>query len=94
MPKTARSLVASRPAREEGCRAERADERAAHDHRVEEEGRARLGNKPLPAATTTASLVAAGSRFFLVYDNYEAILAYNCAHTYALSVALLSDRLR
>jgi membrane-bound lytic murein transglycosylase B len=41
-----------------------------------------------------ASLVTAGTRDFLVYDNYEAILGYNCAHTYALSVALLSDRLK
>ena len=30
---------------------------------------------------------------FLVYDNYEALLDYNCAHTYALSVGLLADRL-
>jgi len=30
----------------------------------------------------------------LVYANDEALLAYNCAHTYALSVALLADRIR
>jgi membrane-bound lytic murein transglycosylase B len=29
----------------------------------------------------------------LVYDNYDVLLSYNCAHAYALSVALLSDRL-
>jgi membrane-bound lytic murein transglycosylase B len=29
-----------------------------------------------------------------VYGNYEALLGYNCAHAYALSVGLLSDRLR
>jgi membrane-bound lytic murein transglycosylase B len=29
-----------------------------------------------------------------VYPNYDAILGYNCAHYYALAVALLSDRLR
>jgi membrane-bound lytic murein transglycosylase B len=29
-----------------------------------------------------------------VYENYEAILGYNCAHTYALSVALLADRIK
>jgi membrane-bound lytic murein transglycosylase B len=40
-----------------------------------------------------ASLIRDGRRAFLVYDNYEALLDYNCAHTYALSVALLSDRL-
>jgi membrane-bound lytic murein transglycosylase B len=29
-----------------------------------------------------------------VYGNYEALLAYNCAHAYALSVAVLADRVR
>jgi membrane-bound lytic murein transglycosylase B len=29
-----------------------------------------------------------------VYDNYDALLRYNCAHAYALSVALLAERLR
>jgi membrane-bound lytic murein transglycosylase B len=40
-----------------------------------------------------ASLVLGSSRQFLVYANYDAILEYNCAHAYALSVALLSDRI-
>ena len=26
-----------------------------------------------------------------MYRNYEAILGYNCAHTYALSVSMLGD---
>ena len=30
---------------------------------------------------------------FLVHSNYDALLAYNCAHSYAISVALLADRL-
>jgi len=51
------------------------------------------GNKPLPTAAIDASLVRTGSRFFLVYANYDAILAYNCAHSYALSVGLLADRI-
>ena len=33
------------------------------------------------------------NRAFLVTANYEALLAYNCAHTYALSVAMLADRI-
>jgi membrane-bound lytic murein transglycosylase B len=48
----------------------------------------------LPAADIAAGLVKTDTRQFLVYDNYDAILAYNCAHYYALSVALLADRLR
>ena len=47
----------------------------------------------LPAADTPASLVRVDTRRFLVYGNYEALLAYNCAHTYALSVALLAERI-
>jgi membrane-bound lytic murein transglycosylase B len=53
-----------------------------------------VGNRPLPTSTIPASLVTAGARNFLVYDNYDAILGYNCAHTYALSVVLLSDRIK
>ena len=30
---------------------------------------------------------------FLVYKNYKAILSYNCAHLYALTVGLLSDQI-
>ena len=40
-----------------------------------------------------ASLIRAGTRSFLLYSNYDTILSYNCANTYALSVALLSDRI-
>lgn len=47
----------------------------------------------LPRAAMEASLVQAGPRSFLVYSNYETLLAYNCAHTYALSVGLLADRI-
>ena len=52
-----------------------------------------MGGALVPATATEASLVRAGTRSFLLYSNYDAILAYNCAHTYALSVALLSDRI-
>jgi membrane-bound lytic murein transglycosylase B len=48
----------------------------------------------LPKVERTASLLVAGGSHYLVYGNYEAILGYNCAHAYALSVAMLGDRLR
>jgi membrane-bound lytic murein transglycosylase B len=51
------------------------------------------GGQPLPAADLEASLVSGAARHFLVYDNYDVLLAYNCAHAYALSVALLSERI-
>ena len=50
--------------------------------------------RPLPDADLEAGLVETESRSFLVYPNYDAILRYNCAHHYALSVALLADRLQ
>ena len=55
----------------------------------------RADGSALPRADVDASLVTTGdARTFLVYRNYEAILGYNCAHYYALSVALLADRLQ
>ncbi len=47
----------------------------------------------LPVSDMSASLVRAGSRDFLVYDNYSVLLQYNCAHAYALAVGLLADSL-
>jgi len=49
--------------------------------------------EPLPSAAMTASLVRGQSRYFLGYRNYEALLAYNCSHAYALSVGLLADKI-
>jgi membrane-bound lytic murein transglycosylase B len=46
---------------------------------------------PVPAADVVAGLVDVGERKFLVYPNYDAILGYNCAHYYALTVGLLAD---
>jgi len=52
-----------------------------------------LSGAALPQADTRAALVSGTTRHFLVYSNYDALLQYNCAHAYALSVALLGDRL-
>jgi membrane-bound lytic murein transglycosylase B len=53
-----------------------------------------VDGKALPTADIEAGLVDVGERRFLVYPNYDAILGYNCAHYYALTVALLAERLR
>jgi membrane-bound lytic murein transglycosylase B len=50
-----------------------------------------VGRQPLPKSDTAASLVRAGTRNFLVFDNYAVLLQYNCAHAYALAVGLLAD---
>ncbi len=82
------------PRRETGCRARRVmtDPRPLAEWR--KMGLLTRTNTPLPASKMPASLVEAGTRTFLLYDNYEALLGYNCAHSYALSVGLLADRLR
>ena len=57
-------------------------------------GVTRADGGPLPKAAISAGLVDTGERQFLVYPNYDAILAYNCAHYYALTVAMLGDALK
>lgn len=54
------------------------------------------GNATAPAASPAALLLPAGASgpAFLVFGNYDAIYAYNAAESYALAIALLSDRLR
>ena len=47
----------------------------------------------LMAGPPEAALVRAGRHGFLVHGNYNALLRYNCAHHYALSVAILADRI-
>jgi peptidoglycan lytic transglycosylase B len=48
--------------------------------------------RPLPDSLPESAMVAGRTRYFLVFGNYDAILEYNCAHAYALSVGLLADR--
>jgi membrane-bound lytic murein transglycosylase B len=46
----------------------------------------------LPKDALPAALVSGKSRHFLVFHNYDALLAYNCAHSYAIGVGLLAAR--
>jgi membrane-bound lytic murein transglycosylase B len=75
-----------------GCRANREMTNAAPLARWSALGVRAIDGGPLPRVERDASLVHSGRRSFLVYKNYEALLGYNCAHTYALSVALLAER--
>lgn len=45
----------------------------------------------LPDGMPDAALVTGESRSFLVFRNYDALLDYNCAHSYAIGVGLLAD---
>jgi len=47
----------------------------------------------LPEGTPDAALVTGESRTFLVFHNYDALLEYHCAHSYAIGVGLLADSL-
>jgi peptidoglycan lytic transglycosylase B len=94
VPKASLDAVKALPRRADGCRAERAltPPRSLKDWR--KMGLRTIGGAPIPTGTIDASLVTDGSRYFLVYSNYEALLAYNCATSYAISIGMLADRLR
>jgi membrane-bound lytic murein transglycosylase B len=93
VPPGIRTVLDGLPRRTEGCRARRSMSIPQPLDEWRRIGLTTIDKKPLPRADLTASLIRDGGRAFLVYDNYEALLDYNCAHTYALSVALLADRL-
>jgi membrane-bound lytic murein transglycosylase B len=94
IPDDARSAANAVATRDSGCRAVRLMSVPMPLAEWNALGVRTMSKGPLPKADLDASLVAAGARNFLVYPNYEALLRYNCAHTYALAVALLSDELR
>jgi membrane-bound lytic murein transglycosylase B len=88
-----RRLGTKAPLRGEGCRAVR----QLTEPMLLKEWRA-LGVRtakgaPLPRAGIAASLLHVDQETFLVYRNYETLLTYNCAHSYAIAVGLLADRL-
>ena len=78
--------------RAEGCRAEREMTNRLSLARWQKLGVRTVAGGALPKADVDASLISSGKRAFLVYRNYEALLEYNCAHSYALAVALLSEQ--
>jgi len=95
VPASARAEIADTiPRRPEGCYAVRNMTTRVPLDRWRKLGVTRLDGGPLPKADVPAGLVDVGERTFLVYPNYDAILGYNCAHYYALTVSLLADRLR
>jgi membrane-bound lytic murein transglycosylase B len=94
IPEGLREKLDDLPRRTTGCRAERLMTVATPLEEWRKLGVKTATGGELPKARIEASLVPAGSRFYLVYGNYGALLGYNCAHSYALSIALLADRIR
>ena len=74
-----------------GCRAKTAGQRSLSAW--QELGVRRIDGSNLPTRNIEAALVRQNGRAFLVYGNYASIMAYNCAHLYALTVGILSDRI-
>jgi membrane-bound lytic murein transglycosylase B len=52
-----------------------------------------LDGSLLPNTEQKASLFSGTSRHFLAYENYDALLEYNCSNSYALSVITLGERI-
>ncbi len=86
------AFSAAVPLRTEGCEAMRQMSEARTLARWRSLGVRPVGRGSLPRTSVLASLVRAGSQNFLVLDGYAALLQYNCAHAYALAVALLSNQ--
>ena len=80
--------------RQSGCRASREMTVPLPLAKWQAMGIRTAAGRALPKVDRDASLLNAGSKSYLVYRNYDALLGYNCAHAYALAVALLSDRIR
>jgi peptidoglycan lytic transglycosylase B len=79
--------------REKGCRAARELTKPIPLVEWQALGVRTTSGRPLPRVARPASLLRAGGRTYLVYANYDALLGYNCAHAYALTVGLLADRI-
>ena len=78
-----------------GCRARTSEPKRLSQWQAA--GVRRIDGSNLPTRDLSAVLVIpdgpAGKEAFLVYRNYAAIMGYNCAHLYAITVGILSDRI-
>jgi membrane-bound lytic murein transglycosylase B len=90
----ARRRVADLARRSSGCGAMRDMTERLSLREWQRRGVRTISGRALPRSGPPASLVRVQTRAFLVYPNYDALLRYNCAHHYALAVAMLSERLR
>ncbi len=93
-PSAARAIVNSVARRDGTCRATRDMTVSLPVQRWRTLGVRTANGRALPASMPNAALVSGATRHFLVYGNYDALLAYNCSNSYALSVGLLADRLQ
>jgi membrane-bound lytic murein transglycosylase B len=94
LPKEAASRIAAHVAHRAGtCRATRDMTVALPISEWKTLGVRLPGGGALSAADPDASLVSGATRHFLVSRNYDALLEYNCSHSYAISAGLLADQI-
>ncbi|NKB21908.1 MAG: lytic murein transglycosylase [Alphaproteobacteria bacterium] len=77
-----------------GCRARTSEPKPLSQWQAA--GVRRVNGQDLPTRDISAVLVLPDGhegRAFLAYKNYASIMAYNCAHLYAITVGVLSDRI-
>jgi membrane-bound lytic murein transglycosylase B len=77
-----------------GCRATTSETRRLSEW--QSLGIRRIDGRDLPSRDLAAAMVlpdGTDGRAYLVYRNYAAIMAYNCAHLYSVTVGVLSDRI-
>jgi len=92
VPEAAKQIAAKVARREGSCKAMRDMTVPLPLSEWQQLGVRTLAGGALPKADLSASLVSGQTRRFLVYHNYDALLEYNCAHAYALTVAMLGER--
>ena len=92
----ARRIDTMRDPEAKGCKAARELTEPRPLPEWQDMGVRRSDGGDLPSRALPASLVkldGAGGGAFAVYANYRSILAYNCAHLYAITVGTLADRI-
>jgi membrane-bound lytic murein transglycosylase B len=92
VPSDARRRILNDIERRSGsCSAKRDMTAILPPSRWRELGVTTINGEALPDDTPDAAMVTGESRTFLVYRNYDVLLEYNCAHSYAIGVGLLAD---
>ena len=92
-PEAARTIVNDVERRNGTCQATRNMTVALPAKRWKELGVRSLSGKALPDDLPDAALVSGTKQHYLVFSSYDALLDYNCSHSYAITVGLLSDRM-
>lgn len=92
-----KSILATNNAQAKGCRAKRAHSSRKSLAYWKWEGVTRPNGRAIPVVGDMSASVlmpdGESGKTFLIYDNFNVILSYNCANNYALSVAYLADNL-